>query len=380
MIRIALIIPAIRSKVRIQMGLRYWKHIIEALEKVDFRVTVFTGEDPRSTSEKIVGCGGWQLAVGNNSRGYGWELRLFHPRMILKIAEMKPDIVLSVEYSFASLLGMLAARRCGAKFTIFQEHSSRWVSEMGGLRKLWRKVLLQYTDLVIANTKEARNEIVQLNPACSRKVQIVPLLVPPERKEMMKKKIILPNDAKKPIFSYVGRLIPEKNLISLVRAAALLRREGYGFTVWIVGAGPERESLETAVDEYGLNGIVHLLGVVPYESLGLVYSKSDVFVMPTFADYRSVAVLEAIRFGKPVIDSEKDGNAGVTVIEGINGFIISPYDTNQIAHAMKQFLEFPELVVQMSRESERVAKQVLPTPIESAKQLRRYLQGDWHTA
>ena len=379
MIRIAIIIPAISSKVRLQMGLRYWKYIIEALEKVGFKVTVFTGEDPRSTSQKIVGCGGWQLVVRNNSRGYGWTLRLFHPRLIWKIVEIKPDVVLSVEYSFASLLGMLAARRCGAKFIIFQEHSSRWISEQGVRKKLWRKTLLQFADSVIANTKEARDEIVMLSQACGGKVRIIPLLTPPERSELVKKKAKFPNNIRRPIFTYIGSLIPRKNIISLVKAAVLLKRKGYSFTVWIVGDGPESSTLETAVDKYGLNGVVQFLNAVPYESLGFVYSRSDVFVMPTLADYRSVAVLEAVRFGKPVIDSEKDGNAGITVIDGVNGFVVNPYDVNQLAHAMKQFLEFPELIVQMGREAERVAKQVLPTPIESANQLRKYLHEVLHT-
>ena len=60
---------------------------------------------------------------------------------------------------------------------------------------------------------------------------------------------------------------------------------------------------------------------VPYEGIGHLYAECDVFVMPTLSDYRSVSVLEAMRFGRALIVSRRDGNAGETARHGDNAFL-----------------------------------------------------------
>ncbi len=59
-----------------------------------------------------------------------------------------------------------------------------------------------------------------------------------------------PREARKseidpPNFAYVGRLVPEKGLDVLLRAAALLKNEGHRFQVLLIGDGPERANLES---------------------------------------------------------------------------------------------------------------------------------------
>jgi glycosyltransferase involved in cell wall biosynthesis len=110
--------------------------------------------------------------------------------------------------------------------------------------------------------------------------------------------------------------------------------------------------LERFVESTGLTDVVTFLGDVSYRSVGHVYEASDVFVMPTFADVISVAVLEAIRFAKPVIGSKLGGFAGYVVLDGVNGFLFDPTNVEELARHMRAFIDDPLLVRSMGRRSD----------------------------
>ncbi len=367
MTKITFVFPSIGTE------LRYWAYIIEALEKRDCVVTLVGGlSSVKIRDKKKIASGGKFITIKRNFYGYNQGLILVNPRMAWYIAKTAPNVVIAIEYSVATMLAYLGARMCGAHFVIFQEHSVRQVFNLGVIRRLWRKMLLKFADLIIANTKEAMQEILYLSPTLHSKVKVIPLLVPPEREDMLKKEVELPKGSSRPIFTYVGQLITRKNVLCLVKAAGILKQAGYRFSVWIIGDGTEKSNLQRAVANQHLDDTVRFLGALPYESLGFVYAESDVFIMPTLSDYRSVAVLEALRFGKPVIDSTKDGNAGSMVVDGQNGFVFDPNDVNVLADRMKRFIEFPRLIEDMGRESVKRIHDLSPS--RSAELLVKALQ------
>ncbi len=141
----------------------------------------------------------------------------------------------------------------------------------------------------------------------------------------------------RPIFLYTGRLVELKNVTNILEAAAALRSDGLRFSVRIVGDGPSAAGLAARASELNLDDTVTFTRAVPYDAIGHLYGGCDVFVMPSLADYRSVAVLEAMRFAMPIIDSTGDGNAGDSVIHGLNGLLFDPRDVPALVWSMKQF-------------------------------------------
>ena len=101
------------------------------------------------------------------------------------------------------------------------------------------------------------------------------------------------------MFLFVGRLVKRKNVHGLIEAAMALRDRGHAFELWIVGDGPERPSLEELAGSLIADGVTRFFGLSRPSEVGRFYEAADVFVMPTLGDYRSVAVLEALRFGMP---------------------------------------------------------------------------------
>lgn len=64
---------------------------------------------------------------------------------------------------------------------------------------------------------------------------------------------------------------------------------------------------------------------------------------------------EAMAIGRAVITTDVPG-CRETVVDGLNGFLIPPFDANALVEAMKKFIENPYLVEKMGEESYKIAK------------------------
>jgi glycosyltransferase involved in cell wall biosynthesis len=350
--KLAIVSPSVRR------GLTYWPPIIQALDAEGITVRVFTGMPPPETpSVDLEVVKGRMLRDRVSVRGYEKPFSYQSPQLVSRLIRWRPDVIMATEYSIATLWSLIAGRLRRCPVAIFQEHRSPEEFLRSPMRYLFRLlVLARLADAFVANTNEAAAEIITRLRVPPRKVFEVPMLLPPPRDYLLTERIELPDVAFRPVFVFVGQLIGRKNARILLEAAHRLDNEGRKFAVWIAGDGPERESLERMVELAGLRDVVSFLGAVSYRSIGHVYEASDVLVMPTFADVISVAVLEAIRFAKPVIGSKHGGFAGYVVLDGVNGFLFDPASAAELAGHMRAFIDNPMLVSSMGdRSVERFA-------------------------
>jgi glycosyltransferase involved in cell wall biosynthesis len=111
-------------------------------------------------------------------------------------------------------------------------------------------------------------------------------------------------DLPAPVFLYVGRVAPEKNI------GAFLSLDLPGSKV-VVGDGPALASLKAAHPE------VHFLGFREGEALAEAYRSADVFVFPSKTDTFGIVLLEALASGLPVAAYPVTGPSDVIGKEGI---------------------------------------------------------------
>ncbi len=98
---------------------------------------------------------------------------------------------------------------------------------------------------------------------------------------------------------HVGRLVPEKNHDFLLRFILKLSEKHAGARLWLIGDGPERESLERRIEALGLGQRVVLLGNrgdVPEHLAG-----ADLFVFPSLSEGLGLAAVEAQAAGVPTL-------------------------------------------------------------------------------
>ena len=122
---------------------------------------------------------------------------------------------------------------------------------------------------------------------------------------------------------FVGRLIPEKGLDLLFRAAVKLIGR---WTITVVGTGPAQEELETLAERLGIAGRVTWLGALPRSGVEAIWPRLDVVVLPSrttprWTEVTPRAALDAMAHGIAVVGSaagaipETLADAGVVVPE-----------------------------------------------------------------
>ncbi|MEJ2212054.1 MAG: glycosyltransferase, partial [Anaerolineae bacterium] len=135
---------------------------------------------------------------------------------------------------------------------------------------------------------------------------------------------------------YVGRLAEEKCLDVLLQALEQIQRNDV--QVAIAGRGPYRPELEAEARELLPPQRAILTGFVPDEDLPALLDSADVFVMPSEAELQSIATLEAMASGLPVVAS--DAEALPELVEpGKNGYLFHSGDVQDAARALLKMLD-----------------------------------------
>jgi glycosyltransferase involved in cell wall biosynthesis len=137
----------------------------------------------------------------------------------------------------------------------------------------------------------------------------------------------------------VARLSPEKDMPTLLRAAALAVREEPEFRVQIAGDGVCLGDLRQLAQEIHLGGQVDFLGQV--RDVPALLARSSLFVLPSLSEGVSLTLLEAMARGRAVVATEVGGNPEV-VIPGETGVLVPTRQPDQLARAMLSLWRDPE--------------------------------------
>ncbi len=151
---------------------------------------------------------------------------------------------------------------------------------------------------------------------------------------------------------FVGRLVERKGVETLVRALprVLEHREAH---LTIVGEGEWEPEIRKAISAVGVESQVQMTGKISEPELERLYAGSDIFVLPAVVDRKGdteglgVVLLEALRFGRPIIASDIGGIPDI-VRHGETGWLVEPGDPGGLARRIIQVAKRPE-------ESRRVA-------------------------
>ncbi len=143
------------------------------------------------------------------------------------------------------------------------------------------------------------------------------------------------------IVLFVGRLSDEKNVNCLLQAADLVLEQFPDTLFLIVGDGPERKNLENFATELEIEKNVIFEGAIEHKKIPLYYNSCDMFVLPSKREGRSIAIVEALACGKPVISTNISGAEDV-ILNGENGFIVSIDDSQAMADRISSLVADPQ--------------------------------------
>ena len=166
-----------------------------------------------------------------------------------------------------------------------------------------------------------------------------------------------------PVFLFVGQQNFKKNTDSILRAAAIYKKNrGTGFRVVFAGQGPDAEQMHRMSEELGLSDVAVFTGhIADREILKGLYARADLFVFPSLYDNAPMVVREAAAAGTPSI-LVRGSCAADGVTDGENGYLCNntPED---IAACMERALGTAKTVGEKARQTipipwKGIAKQV----------------------
>lgn len=141
-----------------------------------------------------------------------------------------------------------------------------------------------------------------------------------------------PGDA--PLVGTVAALRTEKNIGRLLRACALLHRDGVPLRLAIMGDGGERARLEALAAELGIAGAVRFAGHMPDPAAA--YRGLDIFALSSDTEQMPFSVLEAMASGLPVASTDA-GDVKVMVAEQNAALVVAKED-GALAGALRPLL------------------------------------------
>ena len=304
----------------------YFSYIPESLDEFTSeralldRVRVFGPAGPVSRARRAVGMVG----------AHASEFRRCRALRVFQITGVIPAI--------------LATKRFGIPYVTTYGFWYGQLSQPGPkrvLKALVERLGLRHAAAVIATTEELGARAAKL----ARRVEIIPngvdlRLFQPRNAERAAGRRVL----------YVGRLSPEKNLGTLVEAAA---SAGTGLTLQLVGGGPLRVDLEAQARARGVP--VEFPGVVEQAKLPAVYATADVFVLASFTEGHPKVLLEAMACGLPCVASDCAGNRSL-ITDGETGLLFDPHRPEELATRLRQVFADPALAARLGQTaSEKVA-------------------------
>ncbi len=166
----------------------------------------------------------------------------------------------------------------------------------------------------------------------------------------------------------VGRLVPEKGISALLRAAKYLYPV---ISVLVIGDGPARDELQMLAAHLGIQDQCRFIGAQPYDRLPDYFNALDVLVLPSLTtrvwkEQFGRVLIEAMACGVPVIGSD---SGAIPEVIGEAGLIFPEGDARALADCLRRLIDSPELRMDLTQRGiarvqayytqERIAQQTL---------------------
>ena len=162
-----------------------------------------------------------------------------------------------------------------------------------------------------------------------------------------------PAPGPKRLIVQVANVMPDKDPQTLLRAAGLLASRRHDFEVIMAGRGTDSAQMARAVADAGAEGVVTLAG---YRSdTPELLARADVFVLSTRSEVFSVAVLEAMAAGAPVVVSDIPAFDEM-LVAGRDAIKTPPGNAEALAEAIERLLDDEQLRQSLSGAGRRRAE------------------------
>jgi glycosyltransferase involved in cell wall biosynthesis len=138
----------------------------------------------------------------------------------------------------------------------------------------------------------------------------------------------------------VGRLVPSKGQLILLRACSILHSKGSPIWVRLVGDGPDRAHLEMFAEREKIPVVFE--GAKTHEETRQLLGRADIFALASFAEGVPVALMEAMAMEVPCVSTVIAGIPEL-IRDGLDGLLVPASSAEVLAEALERLIEDPHL-------------------------------------
>ncbi|PSR52480.1 glycosyltransferase family 1 protein [Adhaeribacter arboris] len=222
-----------------------------------------------------------------------------------------------------------------ANFSIMKRLYAKWILASA----------LKLSDIIFTVSSFSKSEIVKFFGVKEDRINTIPLGVDKSifktysisEKQSIQIKYKLPEK----FILYVGNVKPHKNLITLIKAFALLKAESFGEIDKLVIVGKKEGfitndlNLDNEIERLQLRDAIIFTGFVESQDLPVIYNLADLFVFPSFYEGYGLPPIEAMACGCPVLVSNVSSLPEVCKEAAL---YFNPYDLEELAQSIHLIL------------------------------------------
>jgi len=205
---------------------------------------------------------------------------------------------------------------------------------------LWGKYSVKKAASIVTISNSSKDDIMKEYGVVSRKIHIISVGIKEIiENKMSKEEFIHKYKLSNSFVLFVGTLQPRKNVVRLIEAFA--KQDNKNIDLVIVGKkGWNYEEILQTPNRLGINDRVHFLHNVSNEDLPAFYKHAECFVLPSLYEGFGLPVLEAMKYGCPVITSDV---SSLPEAGGDAALYCDPEDIESICSKMTELLKDEKL-------------------------------------
>jgi sugar transferase (PEP-CTERM/EpsH1 system associated) len=309
--------------------------VIRGLDRECFEHRICTIRGYDENFARSEGFEGQIYVAGRLNSGFQFLLG----RLVRIMQDFRPDIVHS--RNWGAIEAMPAARMSRVPVAIHSEHGYE-VDMLEGLpkrRRVLRRFAYAFADAVFTVTRELRTYHARQAWLPMPRIRVLPngvdtsrFVQRPGEGEQTRQGLGLGDGSL--VIGAVGRLVPIKDHVTLLRAAEILISRGLPVRVLLAGSGPElAKHKEFVARSPRLAGRVVFAGAV--SDVAALLNAMDVFVLPSLSEGMSNTLLEAMASSLPVVATRVGGNPELVEDER-SGWLFEPRDVMALAAILER--------------------------------------------
>jgi glycosyltransferase involved in cell wall biosynthesis len=272
-----------------------------------------------------------------------------HPRDLLTFVQLfllcrreRFDLV-TTHTSKGGFIGRLAAELAGAPHIVHHAHGFAFRETQGHWTRrfyvLLERIAARACSVIISVSEDHRRDAIRERIAAAEK--IVTILNGIEVgsfgcTSMQEARQKLGLETREPLIGVATRLAPKKGVEDMIQAFQEIHEFHPHARLVILGEGPSQMELKRQAQSTGLADRVHFAGFC--RNVPELLAAFDIIAQPSISEGLSLAILEAMAAGKPVVACDIPGNREI-ITSGVNGILVPPSNPPALAMAFRSLLD-----------------------------------------